>query len=138
MIETTSKAKRVSSDYIICTIRLKLLTPPITPTSLHLPMMRHSSSRRRSYGEAITKMSIQSNGRRRFAFLLRPILGKQLPQLAHAHTLLRQHAILEPVQILPMNRWDELARDNGQEDAGREVMLADAVAELCILREGLS
>lgn len=63
---------------------------------------------------------------------------EKLPELPNAHPLHRQHAVLQRVQILPMNRGHELAGDETDKDAGREVVLAEAVAELGVLGEGLS
>ena len=54
-----------------------------------------------------------------------PLLCRQqLPQVRHADSLHGQHAVLQAVQILPMNGRYELARDETQEDARGEVVFA--------------
>ncbi len=46
-----------------------------------------------------------------------------------------KHAVLQAVQIPAVNRWHEAAGCQAQDDAGRKVMFADAVAELEVLVE---
>lgn len=66
-----------------------------------------------------------------------PLPRQNLPQLPNRHPLHRQHAVLQAVQILSMNRGYELAGDEAEEDAWGEVVFSEAVAELGVLGEGL-
>lgn len=47
----------------------------------------------------------------------------------------RKHAILQTIEILAVDGWDEFARRETEEDAGGEVVFADSVSELEILVE---
>jgi hypothetical protein len=58
---------------------------------------------------------------------------QQVPELADGDSLDRKHAVLQAVQILPMHRRYELPRYKRQEDLGRDVMLAQSMAELRVL-----
>lgn len=66
-----------------------------------------------------------------------PVRSQERPKVADRHALHRQHAVLHTIQILPMNRWYKLAGDEAEKDAWREVVLAQAVAELSVLCEDL-
>lgn len=66
-----------------------------------------------------------------------PLPRQKLPQIPNRDPLHRQHAVLQTVEILPMNRRDELAGHEAEEDARGEVVFAEAVPELVVLGEGL-
>ena len=63
------------------------------------------------------------------------LLREPIPRLEHARPLRRQHAVLEAVEALAVDRREELARHQAQDDAGGEVVLVDPVAELEVLVE---
>ena len=56
--------------------------------------------------------------------LLPPLNRQQCPQLRNPHPLHRQHGVLHAIQILPMDRRDELPRDEAEEDARGEVVFS--------------
>ena len=60
-----------------------------------------------------------------------------MPELTDAYALYRQHAILQAIQVLPVDRRHKLPRDQAQEDARGEVVFPEPVAELEVLGEGL-
>lgn len=51
-----------------------------------------------------------------------PLPRQKLPQLANGNPLHRQHAILQTVKVLAMDRRHKLARNETEEDAGRDVV----------------
>lgn len=57
-----------------------------------------------------------------------PLIGQQLPQLPDSDALDRQHAILQTIQIRPMNRGDELARHQTKKHSRGEVVFPETVA----------
>ena len=63
------------------------------------------------------------------------LLREPIPRLEDARPLRRQHAVLETVEALAVDRREELARHQAQDDAGGKVVLVDPVAELEVLVE---
>lgn len=66
-----------------------------------------------------------------------PLRTQQGPQLADADALDGKHAVLQAIKVLAVDRRDKLPRDEAQEDAGREVVFPQAVAELGVLVDRL-
>ena len=64
---------------------------------------------------------------------LRSLLAKLCPQLTDSHALLGQHAVLETVQVLAMNRRHKTPSDQAQYHAWRHVVLPYAIAQLKVL-----
>ena len=63
------------------------------------------------------------------------LLREPIPCLEDTRTLRGQHAVLEAVEALAVDRRQELTCDEAQNDAGREVMFVDTVSELEVLIE---
>ena len=57
------------------------------------------------------------------------------PHFPDAGATGRQHAVLQAVEVLAVNGRNELARNQAEEDARGEVVLADALGHLKILVE---
>lgn len=55
------------------------------------------------------------------------------PHLHDARSPGRQHAVLQAVQVFAVDGWHKFARQEAQEHAGREVVLADACGHLEVL-----
>ena len=81
------------------------------------------------HGDALWQLG-EAIARREWRLLREPV-----PRLEDARPPRRQHAVLQAVEAPPMNGREELARHQAQYDAGREVVLVDAVAELEVLVE---
>lgn len=60
-------------------------------------------------------------------------LRQHRPDLGHACSPRRQHAVLHAVQIAAVNRRHEAARHETEDDTRCQVMLAEAVAKLEVL-----
>lgn len=57
------------------------------------------------------------------------------PELEDAGSAGGQHTVLQAVQVLAVDGRHEAPRDEAEEDTGRDVVFADAVAELAVLVE---
>ena len=63
------------------------------------------------------------------------LLSEPIPRFKDTHTLRWQHAVLKAVEALPVNRRQELTRDQAQNNTGREVMFMNTMSELEVLIE---
>lgn len=69
-------------------------------------------------------------------FLFLPFPPHQpAPKLSDPYPLGGQHAVLQPIQILPMYRRYEASRQKAQGDGGGEVVFAEAGGELEVFVE---
>lgn len=102
-------------SYSIYTVTqfLKLFTPPVS-TRLTLAV-RLSTSLSDQVRHPIGKMPVRETID--FTLLLLLAGCEKSPKLANPDPLHRQHAVLQAIQILSMNRRDELAGDQTQEDS---------------------
>lgn len=58
-----------------------------------------------------------------------------MPNLEDAGAAKREHAVLQAVEAFAVDRGHEAAGGEAEDDAGREVVLADSMAELEVLVE---
>lgn len=65
----------------------------------------------------------------------KPLLSQPTPHLKNTCPPRRQHAILQAIEAFAVDGRDEAAGGEAEEDAGGEVVFADAVAELEVLVE---
>lgn len=67
--------------------------------------------------------------------LLRGQRGQSAPHLHDASPPRREHAVLQTVQILPVDRGYEFTRQEAEQDPWRQVVLAYALGHLEVLVE---
>lgn len=68
----------------------------------------------------------------------RALCGQSRPDVDDAYALGRQHAVLQAVQVASVDGRHELAGCKTEDHPGREVVLADTVAQPEVLVEHLS
>lgn len=95
------------------------------------------SSIHRPFLTTIISVNVSISKEHSLRLLVLPVARQKPPKLTNCHPLHWQHAVLQTIQILPMNRRDELAGDEAQKDTRRQIMLAYADAQLVVLCESL-
>ena len=96
----------------------------------------HGSTPKSSSSSTRGPVPIAHVGRKSVHIRLLPIsiLGflstcQLLPELRNPNSASRQHAVLQTVEILPMDRRDEATTDKAKENARRNVVLPNAVGK---------